>query len=121
MVGVLCRLQDFPTVISPNSRDLSLMNDHSMVDGSRRVRGEIMFWLQSCLRCHGDLSENEDKYGGFIYCMQCGHYLTESEEANLKVAAAHDETPNRRTDQIPGEKSAITAAVHIKLPPSIAA
>ena len=92
-----------------------------MVDGSRRVRGEIMFWLQSCLRCHGDLSANADKYGGFIYCMQCGHYLTEAEEANLKAAAAHDETSSRKTAKKPSETPVLPAAVHIKLPPSVAA
>lgn len=66
--------------------------------------GEIMFWLESCTRCHGDLFESNDNYGGFIRCLQCGHYLTESEEDELKFAPTLI------------EPSGFPPAGHIKIP-----
>ena len=67
-----------------------------------------MFWLKSCLRCRGDLSGNFDVYGSYIYCIQCGHYLTEAEEANLRF-----ELPQGGTALIP-------PVVHVKNPHLIA-
>jgi hypothetical protein len=46
-----------------------------------------MFWLKCCPRCGGDLYDYRDQYGYYITCVQCGHYLTEAEEALLKYAA----------------------------------
>ena len=43
-----------------------------------------MLWLKSCPRCHGDLHESSDEYGGYIACFQCGHYLALEEEVDLK-------------------------------------
>lgn len=43
-----------------------------------------MFWIKSCPRCDGDLYENADQYGRFIACMQCGHYLSEDDEAAIR-------------------------------------
>ncbi len=40
-----------------------------------------MFWLKRCPRCEGDLYEDEDTYGRYVACLQCGRYinlLTES-------------------------------------------
>jgi hypothetical protein len=31
-----------------------------------------MFWFKKCPRCSGDLYEEEDQYGSFVTCMQCG-------------------------------------------------
>ena len=31
-----------------------------------------MFWFKRCPRCAGDLFEENDQYGSFITCMQCG-------------------------------------------------
>ena len=31
-----------------------------------------MFWFKHCPRCTGDLFEDQDQYGPFITCMQCG-------------------------------------------------
>ncbi|MDA1218811.1 MAG: hypothetical protein O2909_05150 [Chloroflexi bacterium] len=31
-----------------------------------------MFWLKRCPRCSGDLFEQDDQYGIFVTCMQCG-------------------------------------------------
>lgn len=72
-----------------------------------------MFWLNSCLRCQGDLSGKADRYGGFVHCLQCGHYLTEAEEANLRAIA--------KPKPSQGGKSAIPLAMHLKIPPARAA
>ncbi len=39
-----------------------------------------MFWLKSCPRCDGDLYDARDLFGGYLACLQCGHYLNELEE-----------------------------------------
>ena len=31
-----------------------------------------MFWFKQCPRCSGDLVVENDQYGTFISCMQCG-------------------------------------------------
>ena len=68
-----------------------------------------MFWLNSCHRCHGDLLGNFDNYGGFIYCLQCGHYLAEAEESKLTSAPPQ------------GGTGASPMVVHIKIPSKIPA
>jgi DNA-directed RNA polymerase subunit M/transcription elongation factor TFIIS len=55
-----------------------------------------MFWLEFCPRCHGDLYENEDIYGRYVACFQCGHYLTATEEASVRPAWAGPRGNNLR-------------------------
>lgn len=31
-----------------------------------------MFWFKKCPRCSGDLVHENDRYGDFVTCMQCG-------------------------------------------------
>ena len=31
-----------------------------------------MFWLKGCPRCSGDLYVDQDQYGSFVSCLQCG-------------------------------------------------
>ncbi len=31
-----------------------------------------MFWLKGCPRCCGDLHVDNDQYGSFVSCLQCG-------------------------------------------------
>ena len=31
-----------------------------------------MFWLKSCPRCSGDLYQDDDQYGCYVSCLQCG-------------------------------------------------
>ena len=59
-----------------------------------------MMWLKCCPKCNGDLYEEKDVYGPYIACIQCGHYLTVSEEVDVKysllaatVLATRGETP----------------------------
>ncbi len=35
-----------------------------------------MYWLKSCPKCQGDLCLEQDHYGAFKTCLQCG-YLRE--------------------------------------------
>ncbi len=46
-----------------------------------------MVWLKCCPRCNGDLCENEDLYGRYTVCVQCGYYLSEVEEVVLKYSS----------------------------------
>ena len=47
-----------------------------------------MFWFKSCPRCGGDLHADSDIHGPYITCFKCSHYLTEAEQANLRLARA---------------------------------
>ncbi|MFQ6026434.1 MAG: hypothetical protein ACE5Q6_02840 [Dehalococcoidia bacterium] len=47
----------------------------------------VMYWLKACPKCHGDLYESRDEYGTFISCMQCSLYLTEADEAKLRLGS----------------------------------
>ena len=45
-----------------------------------------MLWLKSCPRRErGDLYEGRDGHGPFIACLQCGHYLSDTEEVVLRI------------------------------------
>lgn len=46
-----------------------------------------MLWFKTCARCKGDLYEDNDDYGRFIACLQCGHELN-SREVQLLWAAS---------------------------------
>jgi hypothetical protein len=44
----------------------------------------MRFWLKACPRCiTGDLREENDAYGAYLACVQCGHVLTPEQEAEL--------------------------------------
>ena len=53
-----------------------------------------MFWFKRCPRCSGDLFEENDQYGHFITCMQCGFSkdavepMTDPDEICLEPIAA---------------------------------
>ena len=52
-----------------------------------------MFWLKSCPHCAGDLYDARDLFGGYLACLQCGHYLSELEELAVGcMSAAASET-----------------------------
>ncbi|MEE8466269.1 MAG: hypothetical protein V3S68_07300 [Dehalococcoidia bacterium] len=94
-----------------------------------------MYWLENCPRCSGDLYGNSDIYGSFVYCLQCGHYLTEAEEANIvsgstQVTARANKSvgrpkkakqASRRSKPLPSGTAAFPPVVHIKIPSTTAA
>ena len=43
----------------------------------------MVYLLKGCRRCCGDLYANEDMYGRYVACLQCGHYLSELEVEGL--------------------------------------
>jgi DNA-directed RNA polymerase subunit M/transcription elongation factor TFIIS len=45
-----------------------------------------MYWLRACPRCQGDLHAEEDQYGAYVACIQCGYIPTSEEERQLCVA-----------------------------------
>ena len=47
-----------------------------------------MFWFKACRKCQGDLYEGGDVHGSYISCLQCSRYLTQAEEARLKLSAS---------------------------------
>ena len=50
----------------PASSMLSVSTFNSVISEA------IMFWLKACPRCCGDLYVDNDQYGSFISCLQCG-------------------------------------------------
>ncbi len=44
-----------------------------------------MVWLKACPKCQGDLFLDQDHYGKFKTCVQCG-YLREVIEASVQAA-----------------------------------
>ncbi len=47
-----------------------------------------MIWYKLCPKCHGDLRRNEDMYGQYIACAQCGYNLSDPERVVLGIAVA---------------------------------
>ena len=54
-----------------------------------------MFWVKSCPKCHGDLYRDSDTYGTYIACIQCSHYLTQVEEAEVGLSSGRLERRKR--------------------------
>ena len=48
-----------------------------------------MVWTRSCPRCKGYLQDNRDIDGCYFVCIQCGYYLTDSEEACLRRSTGY--------------------------------
>lgn len=46
-----------------------------------------MYWFKCCPKCGGDLYQAADRFGRYIGCLQCGHILSEQQEAELQVEA----------------------------------
>ena len=51
------------------------MTNHVRADV--RKRWEAKMQLGACPRCGGDLRREEDLYGQYLQCFQCGHYKDE--------------------------------------------
>ena len=59
-----------------------------------------MMWLKGCPKCRGDLFEEpaiglHTAASRYISCLQCGHVLTEQEEALLQTATAKNSKASR--------------------------
>ncbi len=42
-----------------------------------------MIWLKGCPKCKGELADNKDTFGYYIYCVQCGYQLSEVQIGKL--------------------------------------
>ena len=45
-----------------------------------------MFYFKACKKCRGDLVLEQDSYGDFLKCMQCGTYIDLDEVQGHKSA-----------------------------------
>ena len=52
-----------------------------------------MFYFKACPKCQGDLSLEQDSYGSFLKCLQCGK-LTEVSAANDQRSVLHGSVSN---------------------------
>ena len=66
-------------------------------------------YLKACTKCSGDLTLEEDSYGAFLKCLQCGK-LTEVNEAGGRRSVLHGATFNEVAIQALSEEE-IRAAV----------
>ena len=57
-----------------------------------------MFWFNSCPKCHGDLFRDTDPHGPYMACVQCGHYLSEAEEACINQQRVPNVQPTLATE-----------------------
>ena len=47
-----------------------------------------MYWLKGCSRCGGDLHDEDDVYGAYVACVQCGYVLRDEEEVVLRATGS---------------------------------
>ncbi len=66
-------------------------------------------YLKACTKCSGDLTLEEDSYGAFLKCLQCGK-LTEVNEAGGRRSVLHGATFNEVAIQALSEEG-VRAAV----------
>ncbi len=57
-------------------------------------RNYQMMYLKACTKCSGDLTLEEDSYGAFLKCLQCGK-LTEVTEVNGSQSVLHGAVTNK--------------------------
>jgi Zn ribbon nucleic-acid-binding protein len=58
-----------------------------------------MIWFKACPRCKlGDLYLNEDIYGKYRQCLQCGHviYSTDNMVAQEPIRLSHKDTARKK-------------------------
>ena len=41
----------------------------------------MTLYLKSCPRCRGDITLDEDQYGRYMECLQCGFMIREKDKA----------------------------------------
>ena len=63
-----------------------------------------MFWLKGCPRCAGDLFRNQDQYGFFVSCLQCGLSRDVSNQPGEPVLITADPVLPTPLPQMRGKK-----------------
>ena len=53
-----------------------------------------MFYFKSCTKCEGDQSLEQDSYGSFLKCLQCGK-LVEVDEGRDQRSVLHGSASNK--------------------------
>ena len=63
-----------------------------------------MMWLKGCPRCRGDLFEEPavglHPVSRSVSCLQCGHVLTDREEASLPRSAPSGRRPTTTVERL---------------------
>ncbi len=81
-------------------------DSHSPAPG----RNHQMMYLKACTKCSGDLTLEEDSYGAFLKCLQCGKF-TEVTEINGNQSVLHGAATNEIALQVAkGEKAKVPVA-----------
>jgi hypothetical protein len=52
-----------------------------------------MYWLKMCPRCQGDLYEEEDWFGRYLACPQCGLSLGSDPQMALGAVTTGESSP----------------------------
>ena len=68
-----------------------------------------MMYLKACTKCSGDLTLEEDSYGAFLKCLQCGK-ITEVNENGGRRSVLHGATFNEVALQAISEEHVRTTA-----------
>lgn len=48
-----------------------------------------MLWFKGCPKCGGDLQQEPVRFGEYIACTQCGHYVGELGARRLRSGQPH--------------------------------
>lgn len=54
------------------------------------------FWFKSCPKCHGDLVLEQDRWGSYRICIQCGY----SQEMPAMTKVLPEPVPARREQKV---------------------
>ncbi len=70
-----------------------------------------MMYLKACTKCSGDLTLEQDSYGAFLKCLQCGKF-TEVSDTDTQKSVLHGAATN---------EAALQAAKQEKVKEAVAA
>jgi hypothetical protein len=84
-----------------------------------------MFYFKSCTKCQGDQSLEQDSYGSFLKCLQCGK-LVEVDEARDQRSVLHGSVSNETAvtallDGSASNKTAVRSLTKVKVKTAVAA
>ena len=69
-----------------------------------------MFYFKACTKCQGDLVLEQDSYGSFLKCLQCGTYIDVKEvREEQSVLRTGFSEPTARTSRRAKAKTAVAA------------
>lgn len=82
--------------------------DEGRYQKSKRGRVE-MYWLKSCPKCQGDLCLEQDHYGAFQTCLQCGYLKELIDRSGNPVAAVQHLSRKKSPGRLGGPRLPVAA------------